>query len=521
MAEPIEVVITPEKYVISSCGYDGSVNNIPGWLTDLIEDGVSDGLVPVITDMNNAQTWLDSLQIGVNSNTVKIDTAELSLNARIDTVASRLDGNIAGIEQTLLTYVTEDEAYAEMDTKIAATFTDGTVESAAWFQENIAAHADATSANATSISNLVANFEDIEVRIDDHDETFAGISTTWNGVGLPDIGMTQEIELDPIGAPGELTSYIYVGGTLGPNNDGWLVGGTGGVAGWAAYASKLIVGPDGDITGWEFGDGTLASSEFKISADKIIMNGTTTFVATGDNISSLNNDSGFTNDDAANAAALDAYNASLAAAEANTAASTAQSNASAASVAAYNAQITANSKYSYSDVASVLNNNTTVINGSQILTGKISAAYIETDQLTVNTLNIGGSDSGAHYTLYISPVDYGGIYASGSSIGVKGYVNNTSGYGVQGYCFGSNGVGVYGSGGKYGVYGSSTASGGHGVYGASSSGMGVYCSGNMQTTGKLYIGSNGCYLIATTHNGNPWTGIYIPHTGQVWPIATI
>ena len=45
---------------------------------------------------------------------------------------------------------------------------------------------------------------------------------------------------------------------------------------WAANASKLITDPDGNITGWEFGDGSNTKSIFKIHADQFqIANSTT------------------------------------------------------------------------------------------------------------------------------------------------------------------------------------------------------------------------------------------------------
>lgn len=75
---------------------------------------------------------------------------------------------------------------------------------------------------------------------------------------------------------------------------------------WAGYASSLLTGPNGEITGWQYSDGGTiggeSTSEFKISADKFILaNGTTDHQPfTVDTVSGLTEFNGvvnFTNSD--------------------------------------------------------------------------------------------------------------------------------------------------------------------------------------------------------------------------------
>ncbi|WP_456403224.1 hypothetical protein [Hydrogenimonas sp.] len=47
------------------------------------------------------------------------------------------------------------------------------------------------------------------------------------------------------------------------------------VAGWAAGASSLITDPNGNITGWSYGDGSNTQSQFRISAENFYVTGTT------------------------------------------------------------------------------------------------------------------------------------------------------------------------------------------------------------------------------------------------------
>lgn len=45
---------------------------------------------------------------------------------------------------------------------------------------------------------------------------------------------------------------------------------------WSAEASKLITSPDGNVTGWSFGDGSNVASNFRIQADKFQVSNSTT-----------------------------------------------------------------------------------------------------------------------------------------------------------------------------------------------------------------------------------------------------
>lgn len=79
-------------------------------------------------------------------------------------------------------------------------------------------------------------------------------------------------------------TYQYLGGTLGPSSDGWVLfndtalGVANQVSGWVAGSSSLVVNPTTkEVVGWQYGDGSGFDSIFKISADYIELAGTTTF----------------------------------------------------------------------------------------------------------------------------------------------------------------------------------------------------------------------------------------------------
>ena len=138
------------------------------------------------------------------------------------------------------------------------------------------------------------------------------------------------------------------------------------------------------ISGGVITTGTVAAARLDVSG--IISAGG--IIVSGDNISSLNNDSGFTDDTAANAAQGTANTAVTNAAAAQGTANTAITNAA-------TAQTTANSKITGSQV----NANVTAISGGVITTGTINANRINIDGVTLSrsgnslVINTGGVDT--------------------------------------------------------------------------------------------------------------------------------
>ncbi len=142
-----------------------------------------------------------------------------------------------------------------------------------------------------------------------------------------------------------------------------------------------------------------------------------------------------------------------------------------------------------------------------------------------NSGNIGigmGNAAPAIYKLQVTGGgNFGGIYSSGTTIGISGYSAN-NGYGVYGS---SNYIGVYGTGDTYGVSGYSESIGmygtgnTYGVYGFSNSGSAVrgYNSDGFGVGGDFYS-ENGIALKAESNTqffagmfyGSVWTsGMYV------------
>ena len=256
----IEAVITPDKYVISSCGYDGATQEIPDWLQEVINNSVNTQLTTILEDADDARNWLEDLEKGVNQTIIQVEESNLSLNALVTTVASELKGNIAGYQETITTMVNDKASVAAVDTKIGAIFTTDNSDATAFFQNNVKTYADAISANAVSVTNLVASYNDIEVRVVEQEFAWIGLFTDYNGVGNPELGERREY---PVGS-GQY--QIWLG-----DYRGWVnvdAGILSNATAWAGGASSFVTNNQtGAITGWGYNDSSITNSEFIISAD--------------------------------------------------------------------------------------------------------------------------------------------------------------------------------------------------------------------------------------------------------------
>ena len=134
--------------------------------------------------------------------------------------------------------------------------------------------------NISAVSSSVTELEvtlngTINVRLEEIAKVFAGAFEYTNTLETPKFGDLKLVTG---------VTYQYLGGTLGPNNDGWVLyketalGIANQVSGWVASAASLVVNPNtGLVTGWQYGDGSGFSSTFKISAENIELSGSTTF----------------------------------------------------------------------------------------------------------------------------------------------------------------------------------------------------------------------------------------------------
>lgn len=191
-----------------------------------------------------------------------LDSATLIRADIAEEAQLRIDADMAFSSYLVSLETTYDGNFANISTQIQTLTTD-------------------VSAIASSVTNLEVSINGtINVRLQEMANVFAGYFDYTETPESPNFG---DLKLD-----GSVT-YQYLGGALGPNLDGWVVyddtalGISNQVKGWVAGASSLVVDPNtGNVTGWQYGDGSGFSSSFIISADNINLNGTTTIIANAD-----------------------------------------------------------------------------------------------------------------------------------------------------------------------------------------------------------------------------------------------
>ena len=254
-----KIDINNNNYVLSSGGiYDPNyTGTTPDWLRSAIDNSVINSTTGFNGKVSDLSNFIASLRDGVNTSVLRIDEELAQQNALVTTVKSELDSNTAAIYTALDTKVTPDEASAIATTLIASEFGGGTAS--AWFLENISTYANELSASAVSITNLIAVYDDLEVRQTISEGVFAGNYNLWDGVSPPELGDYKIVDG---------VKYVYSTGFNGPLGDGWIVS-PDDVAGWASGASNFVTDPTtGAITGWSYAVSEDGESEFIISADK-------------------------------------------------------------------------------------------------------------------------------------------------------------------------------------------------------------------------------------------------------------
>ncbi len=219
-----EVDISPASYVVSSTGMYSSGHipgTVPSWMSEVIDQIVDPKVATVNTDVGNLQTYVLNFENGVNQDISSLVTADSQMSVLIQSNKVSTDTELAAIGDILITKITDADATAIAENVISAEFTNGGATSSAWFNSRIQSYADNINANTSSLTTMAASVGDIDVR---------------------------------------LTSTESVAATANS---------------WAASSSKLITGPNDEITGWSFSDGTNVTSEFKINANKFILSDST------------------------------------------------------------------------------------------------------------------------------------------------------------------------------------------------------------------------------------------------------
>lgn len=306
---------------------DGSV---PIWLSDYVSgqlcSNVDIGNNLIIQTLWDR---IAGLAAGIHQNLLSIEISELSLNALETALVFRLNGNEAAVIDLQFTKVTADEAlaiatnlqtstfgtdasayvsnivttyasnnlaYASDYTTLSADFssqqasirnlelTKTTAAEALAIAQNLQTSTFGTDVNAyienvtsTYASNnlayasdhelLTASYSGLSASVSDTRTVMTGTTTTISSSIKPTSPVLGSIWRNTATSPNQW--WQYLGGTLGPALDGWVQStGAAAVGGltWAGYASSLLTGSDGAITGWQYADGSLGSSVFKVYA---------------------------------------------------------------------------------------------------------------------------------------------------------------------------------------------------------------------------------------------------------------
>lgn len=174
--------------------------------------------------------------------------------------------------------ITEDEALSRYMIDLEASVDNNLAN----VNTELTALATETSSLASTVTTVSASVGDLGATITEQAAVYAGY---FNYSALPEIGNIKNVSD---------VNYQYLGGNLGPLSDGWVVynntalGTANQVKGWVATASSLVVNPStGQVTGWQYGDGSGFNSFFTISASKINLVGETTFISNV--VSGINN----------------------------------------------------------------------------------------------------------------------------------------------------------------------------------------------------------------------------------------
>lgn len=300
---------------------------LPRWMSDCIEmqfknrfDDINNSIADLYRSIADLKSWVadyvdESIYIGnqnlfqsiisiVNEKTGDNASAIITLEAKVDDnhaeaiyrleLQSQYANSIATALDEFKTYSAENYALSSHLTVLEANV-NGLSQGLADTNANVTnldqALATADSAWASSSQSLQAQYEDLETsinaRIDSQSEVFAGKFPTVKGTIDPNQACVDEDGNPcPVGTIGK--NYINVQVPQNPDGTGggiiqkevyyqWMGSGFGWqpyaydpeTVGWAASASKLIIGPDGKVTGWSMMDGSGNKSRFDIRADNI------------------------------------------------------------------------------------------------------------------------------------------------------------------------------------------------------------------------------------------------------------
>jgi len=240
----IEVLNT--EYTLSSPGmYKGQLlGGVPQWVEEAINQAINSKFKNIEEQLNNLSSSITASINGLNESLTIVTgdvetrlrselesgdrdiTAELDINYKVSssvdeaiaiaTTALRSEYKnytntaIANLSTTYKTIANVNAAIAEIDTKLESKYNKDSIADLALTYETIA---DANQARASIEQDLTAKYDGLDVTLQEHSEVVTGHFTQWVEGTDPKLGQFKQV--------GDIY-YQYLGGTLGPNGDGWV-----------------------------------------------------------------------------------------------------------------------------------------------------------------------------------------------------------------------------------------------------------------------------------------------------------
>lgn len=205
---------------------------------------------------------------------LSINTLYLEKGFQVADVISMFNISLAEAEQRVSASI---NAEAQLRINADSAFSSYLVNLETSVNDNFASVTTQISTLTTDISTVASSVTQLEVTlngtisaaIEEQATVMAGYFTMWDGSSQPAIG-NLKVENG--------ITYQYTSNGTWRRYDEGALGVANQVKGWVATASSLVVDPStGNVTGWQYGDGSGFNSYFKINAEHIELSGSTTF----------------------------------------------------------------------------------------------------------------------------------------------------------------------------------------------------------------------------------------------------
>ena len=205
---------------------------------------------------------------------ISINTLYLEKGLQVADVIAMFNTSLADTEQRVSASI---DAEAQLRINADSAFTSYLVNLETKVNDNAANVTTQLSTLTTNISTVASSVTQLETTLNgtisatltEQATVMSGYFSYWDGTSTPKIGNLKLVDG---------VTYQYVSNGTWRRYDEGALGVANQVKGWVATASSLVVDPStGNVTGWQYGDGSGFNSYFKINAQHIELKGSTTF----------------------------------------------------------------------------------------------------------------------------------------------------------------------------------------------------------------------------------------------------